>query len=246
MTAVYVINLARSTDRLERITREFHATGLCFERVEAVDSSTMEDAAWTTRYDAGANRRNYLAPLGSGEIACMLSHRLAWEQFLGNGNASDAVILEDDVTMLANAADVLGFAAETCAAPAPVLCKLNSLRRCRDVGRKSEARPSMLPALTTAAQTLNRHAAQALLDFTESFHEPIDVALQRWWDHGVKMLQASPPLFEEIRGPSYASTIRSRREPPHEGRLRRELRRPIFQATRLGRALAALISGARP
>ena len=147
--------------------------------------------------------------------------------------------------MLASAADVLGFAEETCGVPEPVFCKLNSLRRHKRVAGKSRARPSMLPALTTAAQVLNRSAAQALLDFTGSFHEPIDVALQRWWDHGVKMLQASPPLFAELRGASYASTIRSRRDKPPEGRLLRELRRPLLQARRLSRALAATLSVTR-
>lgn len=243
MTTVYVINLARSPDRLERISRELGSAGIPFERVEAVDSRSMDEAAWKSRYDAGKNKQSYLAPLSGGEIACMLSHRLAWERFLGDEEASGAVILEDDVTMLAGAADVLDFAAETCNMPYPVLCKLNSLRRYRGTDSKPKAHTPLLPALTTASHALNRSAAHALLAFTETFHEPVDVALQRWWDHGVRMLQAQPPLFRELRGDSHASTIRSRRDRPSEGRLLRELRRPVFQAKRLRRALAAVMSG---
>jgi hypothetical protein len=92
---------------------------------------------------------------------------------------------------------------------------------------------------------MNRAAAEQLLAFTATFHEPVDVCLQRWWDHRVDVRIADPPLFEEKRGAGYASTIRPAGEGPPEGRLQRELRRPIFQLRRLARALSASVSGLR-
>lgn len=242
MTAVYVLNLDRSKERLERITEELRARSVTFERVPAVDSETMPEASWAGRFDAARNRRDYLAPLTPAEIACVLTHRAAWLRLLADEEADSAVILEDDVTMLASAEETMSFVHRTCATDAPVLCKLNSLRARTLPGVPFSARPAFLPALTAAAQALNKPAAKRLIEFTESFHEPVDVALQRWWDHGVRMLQATPPLFAEIRGAHYQSTIRRVHEGPPEGRLLRELRRPVFQLRRVLRATTAAIS----
>lgn len=242
MTNVYVINLDRSTERLARIKGSLDAAGLSFERVQAVDATCLPDEAWVGRYDPQKNKHDYLAPLSLGEIACILSHRVIWRHFLEQRDAEIAVVLEDDAVMLGSAKETLDFVERTCSCAEPAYVKMNSLRSCTSVRRPVSAHPAFLPLLTTAAQALNRPAAERLIAFTDSFHEPLDVALQRWWDHGVRMFQAVPPLFAEERGPLYASTIRGSREVPPEGRLLRELRRPIFQARRLAIAVSASLS----
>lgn len=245
MTTVYVINLTRSTERMARMTDVLSAAGLGFRRVEAVDCRDMADSLWTGRYDAARNRKDYLAPLSPAEIACFLSHRAAWQRFLEDGEAESAVVLEDDVRTLAPGDELLDFVHRTCGYDAPVLCKLNALRSGTRHLRPARVRRPLLPGLTAAAQALNRPAAKRLLEFTDTFHEPVDVALQRWWDHGVRVLQASPPLFAELRGRDYNSTIRDAREGPAEGRLLRELRRPVFQLRRAIRAASAGLSPLR-
>jgi glycosyl transferase family 25 len=242
MTPVYLINLDRSTDRLARVTEDFRRAGLEFHRLRAVDGASMAGEEWSLRYDAERNRRDYLAPLSRGEIACILSHRAAWRHLLEAEDSEHAIILEDDIRLLTTADEVQSFAARVCASHLPVLCKLNSLRRKSRRRGTPAAHAAFLPALTTSAQALNRSAARALLAFTETFHEPLDVALQRWWDHGVSMRQATPPLFAETREEGYSSTIRTRSDRPPEGRLLRELRRPVFQLRRVMRACSATIS----
>lgn len=230
---VYLINLDASADRLGLARRALGDSGFTITRVSAIDGASLPPEA--SHYDAAENRRRYLAPLASTEIACVLSHRKAWQEFLAQARDA-AIFLEDDARPLAGAQTVGDFVLRTCAGPSPVLCKLNRVGAAATPAAAPAARRALVPPTSLCAYAANRAAAQALLAFTERFHEPVDVALQRWWDHRVRVLLSSPPLFFEDRGPGYASTIRRTPAPPHEGRLLRELRRPIFQACRLVRA----------
>ena len=121
--------------------------------------------------------------------------------------------------------------------PQPELIKLYDLNPPRPNKVRYRQRLPLLPALTTTAQALNRAAATTLLRFTEQFHEPADVIIQRWWDHGVRVTALAPPIFSEV-GHGEDSTIRARGQQPPEGRLWRELRRPVWQIKRLASAMA--------
>jgi glycosyl transferase, family 25 len=241
---VYVINLDRCADRLAAIGQKCGEAGLHLERIAAIDCRELEQIPWRAQYDEARNRREYLGPLTPGEIACFLSHRRAWGAFLQTNDPA-AVFLEDDVIPLAGADEIDRVMQQVADFPGPLLCKMNTLHGARQTGRTTRLRRSLLPPLTGAAHGMNRAAAEKLLSFTATFHEPVDVCLQRWWDHGVDVRIADPPLFEEKRGAGYASTIRPPGEGPPEGRLQRELRRPFFQLRRLARALSASVSGPR-
>lgn len=245
---VYVINLERSKGRLTRITQVLAAAGICFERIVAVDGAEPDAlcAVGGAVYDAERSRKEYLAPLSQTEIACMFSHRKAWAHFLRTTEAPAAVFLEDDAELLAGAGDLTAFVGTFADPQVPVLCKLNLPGRSRNARRSQRAGKRLIAPLTNVAQLLNRAAAQALLDFTSVFHEPADVALQRWWDHRVRIRVAQPPFFRETRGHGCASTIRPPDARPPEGRLLREMRRPLFQTRRLVRAWTAQILTGQP
>lgn len=238
---VYVINLDRSADRMRETAAALEKAGIAFLRVTAVDGSDCGPGA--ARYDPAVNARSYLAPLSAAEAGCIHSHRKAWRQFLESGQPV-GIFLEDDARPLATGATIAEFAGSACTATTPVLCKLN-LPRAHGRGKHTTSRP-LVPPVSTCAYAANRYAAEALLAFTEQFHEPIDIAMQRWWDHRVRILVAQPPLFREEREGGPASTIRPHREPPAEGRLLREIRRPIFQARRLVRAAREALLRGRP
>lgn len=241
---VYVLNLDRCPDRLAAVGQQCGEAGLHLDRIAAIDGHELDQIPWHSQYDEARNRREYLGPLSPGEIACFLSHHRAWGTFLETDDAA-AVFLEDDVIALAGADEIRRVIQQVADFPRPLLCKLNSLRRPRHTGRATQLRRILLPPLTTAAHCMNRAAAEQLLSFTATFHEPVDVCLQRWWDHGVDVRVADPPLFEEKRGVGYASTIRPPGEGPAEGRLQRELRRPIFQLRRLACATLATLHSLR-
>ena len=105
MTPIYLINLARRSDRLADMTARLHAEGLDFIRVDAADARTA-DPAWLAGQFAPPGR---FGPLSSSEQACALSHFRAYEQFAASaGDASHAVILEDDVRLAEGAGRRLG------------------------------------------------------------------------------------------------------------------------------------------
>lgn len=238
---VYVINLDRSPERMSATAGALDKSGFKFSRVQAVDGS--HEGLGAARYDAGANARAYLAPLTDGEAGCLHSHRKAWRNFLEDG-ATVGIFLEDDARPLAPATAAVDFSRSVCSGELPILCQLNTaLTRSR--GRPRACRP-LVPPLTTAAYAANRGAAEKLLAFTDQFHEPIDIALQRWWDHRIRILVAIPPLFYEEDASIHASTIRSPGSVPPEGRLLRELRRPMFRAHRFARALLETLVRGRP
>jgi GR25 family glycosyltransferase involved in LPS biosynthesis len=106
---VLVINLDRSTERLEHITNSLNQP---FVRVPGVDGNqwTRTDVVGTTGrpvWNSGAYKelikRGILSAHGGcllvpGEVGCALGHRAAWEYVVHN-NLSYAVILEDDIVL---------------------------------------------------------------------------------------------------------------------------------------------------
>lgn len=237
-TPVYVINLDRSSDRLARISTALQDEGLAFERVPAIDASELEPAIFEQVYDALENRRNYLAPLSPQEVACFLSHRRAWQTFLNTSDAPFAIFLEDDAAPLTGGLNLPLLHRVFAESDRAQIIKLYHPPTARIPVRRP-----LVPPLGAVAQAMNRAAAQVLLGFTERFHEPVDVALQRSWDHGARITVARPLWFGEAGG---SSTIRSPWQGPREGRLLREIRRPLFQLRRGLQAVMAMVQGRYP
>ena len=98
---VFLINLDRSPDRLERMTQRLNALQLAFERVAAVDGDLLSEeqkrAAYLKRF-----WRNAPTP---GEIGCHLSHMKALQE-IADRRLPYAIILEEDVELAPSFATV--------------------------------------------------------------------------------------------------------------------------------------------
>jgi glycosyl transferase, family 25 len=97
---VFLINLARRPDRLKTMTVAAAGLELRFTRVEALDARMTGSLA--DIFAPGG-------PLGEiprGDKACLISHRMAWEQFAASGD-THAAFLEDDVVLSPSAARFL-------------------------------------------------------------------------------------------------------------------------------------------
>lgn len=99
---VYVVNLARRPDRLQRIGAHLAARGVTFEAVEACDARSVPEAEIARSVHATGP----LGLLGLGDRACTVSHMRAWRRFL-DGQAEHALFLEDDAFLAEDLAATL-------------------------------------------------------------------------------------------------------------------------------------------
>ena len=95
---VFVINLDKSTERLERLKSEFERIGLDFERIPAVDGRKLSDNQILKHYSPEFNRKNYFVPLSKPEIGLYMSHLRACEKIISE-KLDFGIILEDDIVL---------------------------------------------------------------------------------------------------------------------------------------------------
>lgn len=89
---IYLINLDRATERLERMTRLFAEHDLMFERFSAVDAQGYS----TKEVELLNNRIGGTRPMSLGDLACGESH-IACLKVIANGADDFAAVIEDDV-----------------------------------------------------------------------------------------------------------------------------------------------------
>lgn len=102
----YLINLARRPDRLAKMTAQLASLQIPVQIVTAVDARNMPDEVANRNFAPDGP----LGPLPKGDKCCTLSHMRAWSMFLSSGE-SHGLILEDDVALDPQAADLLRDAA---------------------------------------------------------------------------------------------------------------------------------------
>jgi len=88
---IFVINLTRSTDRLEFQRRQLGALGLSYERVEAIsadEASPMRPEVYWESWER---------PLMATERACLMSHVAVWERIARSEEPT--LVLEDDAVL---------------------------------------------------------------------------------------------------------------------------------------------------
>jgi len=101
----YLINLDRSSDRLEAMHAHLTQLGIEYERVPGIDGAKLDEA--TFQKHTRINR--YYKPLRRGEVGCYLSHNKALQCFL-DSDAPYALILEDDAQFEADICSVISDA----------------------------------------------------------------------------------------------------------------------------------------
>lgn len=95
---VFVINMARSTERLRRVSARLAELGVEWERIEAVDDSQLDAAARRRAFSRFGWWCCTLAPAVRGQIGCAMSHQLAQRAMVQRG-LDMACVLEDDAVL---------------------------------------------------------------------------------------------------------------------------------------------------
>jgi glycosyl transferase family 25 len=87
---LYLINLARSPDRLAFMLAQFARLGIVYELVVAQDATASLGEEWRWQFCR--------APLSAGKIGCYVSQLLALQRLVAS-SAPWGIILQDDVTL---------------------------------------------------------------------------------------------------------------------------------------------------
>jgi glycosyl transferase family 25 len=106
---IYYINLGRSPDKRAFMELQLRGTQIPFERVEAIDGSSID----LTRLNSFANAsevRKWGGDRSPGALGCSLSHLEVYRKIQHDG-IEVALVLEDDVTLLPDFASVVRRAA---------------------------------------------------------------------------------------------------------------------------------------
>lgn len=90
---VYVVNMARSIDRRQRISELLSGMGLDFHFFSAIDGRVTE----VIGYDNDRRMKEKGHSLTPGEIGCFASHRTLWETCVSL--QENMLILEDDIDL---------------------------------------------------------------------------------------------------------------------------------------------------
>ena len=231
---IYVINMDRSPERLEYMRRQLAEKQLSLIRISAVDANSLGEPPAAGIFDAERARRAYYAPILKTEIACFMSHRLAWRTFVEESAAPLCITLEDDAEL----SDAFVPVVEAVAARGPCDWDIIKLFARREQASKTVAE---LPAghrlvrhlrqpTGNVGQILSRAGAEKMLARSRRIYRPLDVQLQHWWEFGVRVLSIDPPLVREVSGRLGGTTIGTTRPRPPVDRIVREWRRLIFRS----------------
>lgn len=216
---IFVINLDRSTARLENATRQLHGAGLEFERIAAIDGRALPEAERSRM--CPDNSRHFFAPLTPGEVGCWLSHARALRTMIDRG-LPHCVVFEDDFELRPGFARCLGELLSL-GDRMPDAVKLFGAR---SHGEVLAALPSgelvvrsNSPPICSTCTLWTERGARKLLAASTHLRRPIDVDVKHWWELGLDVAWVSPPVVVNSLVHMRASTIGERRVTDAGGRL---------------------------
>lgn len=237
-TQIFVINLDRSPDRLERISGQLARAGLSFERVPGIDGRTLDltrtDGPLARRVDRDYWGKYHHRAMLPAEVGCYLSHLNALDMFLAAGGDT-ALILEDDAeipnSLGSTLAELLHRREEW------DIVKLHARHPGPQIRRRRLGDHGWLTSYITdhagaTAYLLNRQAAARLKAYMLPARLPYDHLFHRSFAHGLRVRGVSPSpirpsdlhsVIERERGYAFEarrSLLQKWADPPYSARWR--------------------------
>ncbi|NGN99187.1 glycosyltransferase family 25 protein [Grimontia sp. S25] len=228
---VYVLSLARSCDRRERMKLQLDKAGVEFEFFDAIDGSSSERFTHSEKAapQLTFKRKGYF--LRPNEVACFASHYSLWEKCIELD--TPILILEDNVDIddivstevldeVMNYASKYGYIklSSTFQSAFTELYKLSCGISVGQFSKKS---------CGTTAYILSPLAAQKFVKNAKRFIEPVDDYMEKPWRHGVKTYSVHPSLFERANIPSTISSDSKSRKHKVQVGLFSKLYRELFR-----------------
>lgn len=222
---IVCISLADATQRRVFMTEQLEKLGLPYRFLDAIRPDLSQ--GWPACYQRKKRLAQHGHDLTQGEIGCFLSHRQAWQEFLASADPF-CCVLEDDVQLQPGFVEGMAALCE-CAKDWDIVRLYGVFRR--ESVNLCELTPGrwMVDYFDqprgTQGYVLNRAAAQRLLQHTDKMACAIDDAIDRGWEHKLRLYGVEPYLVVEQL--QHVSTIGSRKRPrlPLLRRLLREINR---------------------
>jgi GR25 family glycosyltransferase involved in LPS biosynthesis len=228
----FVIHVKRAVKRRPQVDELVSKLPLATTVIDAVDGETLDDRTIDTHYKRKLHRPYYPFELRRNEIACFLSHRLAWQTILDRG-LDAGLIVEDDVQPLDKIfPPMLELALETVQPEDfirfPYRAYTDKGERVAGEEQANLVRPKLV-GLGTQMQLVGREAAAELLRVTEVFDRPVDTTIQMRWLTRMRILATKPVAIREITMQLGGSVIQHRARRKRSEVLAREVKRALYR-----------------
>lgn len=208
---VFVINLDRSTARLEQASSALTQEKIFFERISAIDGRMLDDTE--IKKIVSQKSGDYFQPLSPGEIGCFLSHVKAL-QLMIDRNIDIAIILEDDFSLSGQfRAQIQSLISDGSNLPdvVKICCSRRRGQTLKKLQDGSHIIRSTSAPITTGAAIWTLKGAKKFINSFHHIKRPIDVQLKHWWEFDLNVCWINPPLVQ-LRLIDTVSTIGNRKE----------------------------------
>ena len=185
LTKCYVINIKTNRNKYFHFYNQAKQINLNYSFFEAITPKFISKTKFL--YKTNEAIFNFGRPLMQTEIACALSHISLWQKLLDDNKYDFYLIFEDDVyfnkelNFFVNNQDLNSYDLIR-------LCgnKIRYNKKIKNISEDSSLVQFSYGCLTGAAYRISKKAARKLLDYCNNLKYPIDILLDRSFDHGVK------------------------------------------------------------
>lgn len=196
---IVVISLGSAIYRREGMRRLFHGSGAAWEFIDAIKGSDLDNLG--DYYNEPRRMKLLGYPMRPNEVACFLSHRLAWEECVKKNQTT--LVLEDDARATEeNIKNIDKIINDISVALGDeyLFVRLGSLLHRKyakvcNIKHVGDVIKCKKDPLTTMAYILSPCIAEKLLVGSQSFFMPVDEYMWRGWMHGCNLLDFHPNLF---------------------------------------------------
>jgi glycosyl transferase family 25 len=225
----YYINLERSPERKDYMVQQLLNLGIASQRINAVDGALL-DREYTDYIIANQSLADHFMAPKLGEIGAFESHRLSWD-IISKQVEDFALVLEDDIKVSPEFFKDISL----------ILDNITTSDIVDVSGRKGFIIDSELvlnddlklfkystPPLGMTGKIIGRDAAKTLLETFPLYTAPVDVMVQKIYQHQVSILSVNKIYLSHIDQELGGTTIQSK-DISQTQKVFRELKRPFWR-----------------
>ena len=205
---IVVVNLARSSERRRAMEQSLAPLGLPYGFFEAVDGRAGLHPLFA-HYDEHKALTRRGIPLSAGELGCFASHYILWQRCVSQDRP--ILICEDDIEIGPSFLEAYGIATGKISEYGLLRFSAHRSRRhtlCETVSRNLKIVRYERPVFGTSCYAISPQAARKLLQTAETWFEPVDLHLDRFWTHNVPIRGFLPTPVRHAADADEASEIR--------------------------------------